>query len=631
MWKGCYIMKWFYNMRIATKLILGFIIVAIIAGAIGGTGIFAIRRVENSYEVSSKDTASALQYTEEISSYFQRLRMNLYALVLAQDEVNKSFYLGRMDELKETIDENIENYRLMLSTYEAGEVEREIELIDSLQTKLMAFGSLRDQFANGIALDPGRRDEAYEEYLQDGGDLRTLGLAVDEAILDLIEYNIEYTGATIASNSALAAMSVTIMVIGIVVGVILAILIGILIARVLSKPINEMVEVAEKLALGDVNVDIQVDSQDEIGNLAASFRRMIENIRGQALVAEQIAAGDLTVEVPIRSEEDILGKKLAEIVEINNEVLGNIVSSSEQVAAGSKQVSDSSIALSQGAAEQASSIEELTASIEEISSQTNLNADNAREANNLADEAKTHATEGNREMGQMLRAMEEINESSSNISKIIKVIDEIAFQTNILALNAAVEAARAGQHGKGFAVVAEEVRNLAARSADAARETTEMIEGSIKKTEDGTKIARDTAEALGEIVTDIERVADLVSNIAVASDEQARGIGQINEGIMQVSQVVQTNSATSEESAAASEELSGQAALLQEMVGKFKLKQATRSLSNIRGNHEDMMENFSLTPQRLDYESKDKNNGKDNEDFIQEVKSPLSDSEFGKY
>ncbi len=388
------------------------------------------------------------------------------------------------------------------------------------------------------------------------------------------------------------------MVIVILIAMIVATILGIFLSRMISKPVKKMVEAADKLAVGDVNVDVETDTKDEIGSLAESFGRMIANIRGQAQAAERIATGDLTVEVAIKSKNDLLGKKLSELVEKNNEVLGNIASASEQVAAGSKQVSDSSIALSQGASEQASSVEQLTASLEEISSQTKLNAENANKANGLAEDAKSNVMQGNAQMREMLKAMEEINDASGNISKIIKVIDEIAFQTNILALNAAVEAARAGQHGKGYAVVAEEVRNLAARSANAAKETTDMIEGSIKKVEGGTKIAKDTAEALNKIVNGIEKVANLVNDIAVASNEQATGIGQVNQGVMQVSQVVQNNSATSEESAAASEELSSQAALLKEMVGKFKLKQNVKTYSKVNELSPEVLKCLRIWPKR---------------------------------
>jgi len=209
-----------------------------------------------------------------------------------------------------------------------------------------------------------------------------------------------------------------------------------------------------------------------------------------------------------------------------------------------------------------------------VASQTKTNAENAGKANSVAEQTKDLAVAGNARMQEMLSAMDEINQSSNNINKIIKVIDDIAFQTNILALNAAVEAARAGQYGKGFAVVAEEVRNLAAQSANAAKETTALIEDSIRKAGDGTKIAKETAEALGRIVEGVEAVSSLVSGINAASTEQAAAIAQINEGISLVSQVVQANSATSEESAAASEELSSQAEALKKMIGQFRVKRA---------------------------------------------------------
>jgi methyl-accepting chemotaxis protein len=308
-----------------------------------------------------------------------------------------------------------------------------------------------------------------------------------------------------------------------------------------------------------------------INDIIDAIVEPIAELRGKL---EKAAGGDLTAYVTgdYKGDHQLLKNALNDTLDSLNDILGQVSTAADQVASGSRQVSDSSQALSQGATEQASSLEEITASMTEMASQTKQNAENATQANQLATASRTNAEKGNQLMQEMVKAMADIDESSQSISKIIKAIDEIAFQTNLLALNAAVEAARAGVHGKGFAVVAEEVRNLAARSAKAAKETTEMIEGSIKKVNLGSDIAKKTAESLSEIVTGVGKVTDLVGEIAAASNEQAQGIGQVNQGLTQLDQVTQQNTSSAEESAAASEELSGQAGQLKTTISRFKLK-----------------------------------------------------------
>ena len=353
------------------------------------------------------------------------------------------------------------------------------------------------------------------------------------------------------------------------------------VASGLSRPIiagiRQLTAVAD---LGDLehNLDsAHLRREDEIGRLSRAIQNLIELQRKQQSMAGQMAGGDWTLDVPLRSDKDVLGMAFQSLVDKINQALSQVRTAVEEVTSGSGQIADASQSLSQGATESAASLEEISASATQIGQQARANAETATHANQLAATAKSAAENGSQRMQALNGSMAAITESSAQIAKIIKAIDDIAFQTNILALNAAVEAARAGRHGKGFAVVAEEVRSLAARSAKAARETADLIEGSKSRVDEGNKIAKETAGALEEIVSGIVKVGDLVGEMAAASNEQAQGIAQISQGLGQIDQVTQQNTATAEETAAASEELSGQADELRSLIGQFNLKGAAAS------------------------------------------------------
>ena len=313
---------------------------------------------------------------------------------------------------------------------------------------------------------------------------------------------------------------------------------------------------------------------NEIGLCARAFSSMLSRLTYLEEALMKVTAGNLRIDVEVLSDGDDMGKAIEGTVAKLNEVFSKARAGITQVSDGSVQIADGAQSLAQGSAQQSATVEELSASIAEIANRTKSNAEMADEASALASTILNDAEKGTRQMDEMIAAVGEINESSKNIGKIIKTIDDIAFQTNILALNAAVEAARAGQHGKGFAVVAEEVRNLATKSAQAAKDTGDMIQSSMVKAELGAHIAEKTAASFSEIVSGIGESSQLVMSIAQSSEVQSKDIEQINNGISQVSHVVHQNSATAEESAAASGDMSARAHALQELISQFHLKGA---------------------------------------------------------
>jgi len=343
--------------------------------------------------------------------------------------------------------------------------------------------------------------------------------------------------------------------------------------RLIIRPVKAVTDAGNLLASGQINVPLGDDYVGEIARLADSFRGMEAFNQQQAEWLEKVADGDLTVEVSARGENDRIGRAIFDMLDSLNKMFVNISQSAYQVASSSKQIADGAQSLAQGSTEQASAVEQLSSSITQINGMAQDNVTTAAAALEEVQESGRLMGVCTEQMNQMLTAMKAIDDKSKDILKTTKVIDDIAFQTNILALNAAVEAARAGQHGKGFAVVADEVRNLASKSAEAAKETASLLESSSQSVEAGSHIVELVNDSLRAAADLGQKNAEKIASVHSISASQSNAMAQITTGIDQVAQVIHLNSATAEESAAAAEEMSGQSAMLQELISHLKLNE----------------------------------------------------------
>lgn len=561
--------KGYQNWKIATKLLASFVVVALLGGFIGVMGSWTIQEYHrdvmitlDKYGFATGDVAAAL-----IMNTDSRRAVRDVINFTSEESIQKA--ISELEVIRKEHDDYIKKIRESLTT------EEENKLMDEIEVLLIEYRRLQDYFIEkGKNATPEEKVYLCEEMIQKLDPAYTV---VHNKYFELYEAKKQMGIDKSIDLQKYGQNSINFILIFAFVTMLIAINLGRWLAKLISRPIIEMVEMAEELEEGNLNVQVKVDRSDEVGMLGHAFTSMSGNLRELIedihYLLNEMAKGNFNVcsscpEKYVGDYSEIL-VSLRFIKENLSTLLHQINVSSEQVAVGAEQMATGAQNLASGSIEQAGSLEELSDTISEMSVQVENSTESIHNVNGIVGETEKEVKVCNEHMQTMVDAMNNISDTSNEISKIIKAIEDIAFQTNILALNAAVEAARAGEAGKGFAVVADEVRNLAQKSAEAAKDTTGLIENAIEAVSRGNSIVEQTASSLNIIVEKTSQISEEISGVLKAVDEEAEAIKQITEGVNQVSVVVQQNSATAEESAATCEELNGQAEMLKEMIDRF--------------------------------------------------------------